>query len=179
MNLLPKTEKENLKKGFKYRFIIFTAFLLAASFFVGSFVLLPSYFLATRHLSEDFAKNLETEDKDLVSDFLALPEEINTKLNFYQSNLKDFSASTYILKIVDILPEKVLVNSIYFSKSQNYKGKIGTVILISGLANDRESLVLFSKLLEESKMFSTVEVPVSNLTKEKNLPFSVNIFIEE
>ena len=70
------------------------------------------------------------------------------------------------------------LNSISLSKNQTSKEKGSTTVLISGVASNRDSLVTFSTLLKESKLFADVLVPVSSLTKDKNLPFSMNISIE-
>jgi hypothetical protein len=180
MNLLPKTEKEALEKGLKTRLAVMIMFLLAASFLIGSIMFLPSYFLASGYFSKAVSENylLGSKDDDSVKKIINLPTEINSKLNFFQSNIKDVSVADYFSKIVDNLPSGVKLNSMSFSKNQNYKEKNGTVILVSGIAASRDSLVSFSALLEKTNLFSTVDVPVSSLTKDKNLPFSMNIFIE-
>jgi hypothetical protein len=180
MNLLPKTEKEDLKKGLKLRLAVVALFLLTASFGVGFIMFLPSYFLASGYFSKSVASDyfLEPKNSDLINKTLNLPGEIDSKLIFFQSNIGDVSTADYFSKIVDNLPKGVQLNSVSFSKNQNYNDKTGTVILVSGMAIDRDSLVSFSTLLKESGLFSSVEVPVSSLTKDKNLPFSINIFIE-
>jgi len=76
------------------------------------------------------------------------------------------------------MPEKVIIDSITFSRNEAYKEKNGILVLVSGTSVDRNSLISFSNSLEQSKDFTFVDVPVSSLTKDKNLPFSINIFIE-
>jgi hypothetical protein len=179
MNLLPKTEKENLKKGLKLRFVVSALFLLSASFLIGFILLLPSYFLASSYFSKATSPEFTAPKSDVpVEEILNLPAEVGSKLSFFQSNINDVSVADYFSKIVSYLPEGVRLNSVSFSKNQNYKEKNGIIILISGVAANRDSLVSFSTILEKSNLFSTVEVPVSSLTKDKNLPFSMNIFIE-
>jgi hypothetical protein len=70
------------------------------------------------------------------------------------------------------------LDSISVEKNKRYQTKTGTVVLVDGTASERDSLVSFLKALEESKSFSAVDVPISSLTKDKNLPFSMTIFIE-
>jgi hypothetical protein len=180
MNLLPKTEKDNLKKGLKLRLMIEAMFLLSASFLAGAVMLLPSYFLALGNLSKiQLAENsLGIKNKNLVSETLNLPGQIDSRLKFFQSNLANLSAIDVFYKITNITPDGVKLNSVSFSRDQGYKEKNGTLILISGTAITREALVSFSALLKKTEAFSMVDVPVSNLTKDKNLPFSINIFIE-
>jgi hypothetical protein len=180
MNLLPKTEKEALKKGLKLRFAVLAMFLLSLSFLVGFIMLLPSYFMVFGYFSKETSGNYFSGSKndDSVKEILNLPSEISLKLSFFQSNMKDISVADYFSKIVGHLPQEVHLNSILLSRNQNYNKKVGTVILVSGMAADRESLVSFSTLLKKSNSFSAVDVPVSSLTKNKDLPFSMSIFIE-
>jgi len=180
MNLLPSTEKDILKKGLRLRALVVASFLVSAFLLIGLVMLLPSYFLASENYSKITLENYlpETEDKSSVDEIVNLPKEINSKLEFLLLSNNNISAFDSISNIIKYLPAKVKLNSISFTKNQNYKGKNGDIILISGTATDRDSLVSFSSLLEESGSFSSVEVPVSSLTRDKNLPFSMNIFIE-
>lgn len=179
MNLLPKKEKEDLKKGLKSRFAIMTMFLVSVTFLLSFITLLPSYFLTI-----DFSGmtpvsfSQKTENQDLAK-ILNLPEEINSKFGFFQSNINNASVTDSLYKIIKDLPNGVIINSISFSRNQVYNEKKGTVILLSGIASDRDSMVSFSTLLKNSNSFSQIDMPVSNLTKDKNLPFSINVFIEQ
>ncbi len=182
MNLLPETERENLKKGLKNRFIIIALFFITASFLVGFIMLLPSYFLTLGNSSENVSVNFSqgTNNKNKAEEILNLPKIINAKLKFFQLNIKDMSIVDYFSKIIDSLPKKVTLNSIYFSRETvDSKGNLKKSILVSGIASDRNSLISFSKNLENSNLFSSVEVPVSSLTRDKNLPFSINLFIKK
>lgn len=180
MNLLPNKEKEDLKKGLKLRSLILTSFLLAASFLIGFVMLLPSYFLALGNFSKVTPENYlsRAKNENSAENILNLPQEIDSKLKFLQLNNDSKSAVDSIFQIIKYLPAGVELDSISFTRNESYKDKKGIVILISGIALDRDALVSFSTLLKESKLFSSVDVPVSNLTREKNLPFSMNIFIE-
>lgn len=179
INLLPKIEKEFLRKGLKLRFVTVASLLIAATFLVGLVMLLPAYFLASDLFSRDATGGslLESKDDSSAKKILNLPAEINSKLSIFQTSVNDVSTSDYFSKIVSFLPEGVRLSSLSLSKNQNYKGKNGTTILIVGTAVNRDALVSFSTFLKESDLFLTVEVPVSSLTKDKNLPFSINIFV--
>ena len=143
-------------------------------------MLLPSYFLTSQNFSKIAPENYLSAagDEDSIKEILNLPKEIDTKLKFFQSNINGIPSADFLSKVINFLPEKVALNTISFSRNKSYKSKNGVVILVSGTALDRDSLVSFSTLLKESNLFSAVEVPVSSLTKDKNLPFSMNIFIE-
>lgn len=181
MNLLPITEKEILKKGLKTRFVIVTMILTSLAFLISIIMLIPSYFLIKEHSSTVLANNalMKTGNEESLKDILNLPKEIDTKLKYFQSNLSSTGVISSFGAITSRLPEKVKLDSISFTRNQTYKGKKGISILISGMAADRESLVYFGNQLKESGLFNFVDMPVSSLTKEKDLPFSMNIFIIE
>lgn len=177
MNLLPNTERESLKKGLKLRFATMTLFIISASLLIGFVSLLPAYFLTANHLSNGYSSGVK--DDGSTKEMLNLPGEINLKLGFLQSSVNGIAVTDFFSKIINYLPNEITLNSITFAKKQSYKEKNGTIISISGIAANRDSLVSFSALLKESGSFSSVEVPVSNLTKNKDLPFSMSIFIED
>lgn len=143
-------------------------------------MLLPSFFLIKQHFDlANTASPLSVAETDpLLENILELPGEINTKLTFFQTINGEKGAMNTLASVISSLPDGVKLNSILFSKKQGDKDKKGTAILISGIARNRESLVSFGNILRETNKFSSVEVPVSSLAKEKDLPFSMNIFIE-
>lgn len=179
MNLLTKTEKEILKKGLRLRFIIVGMYLLSFSLLLGFVTLLPAYFLMKESLSRPEVQNSTRDlNENSAKEILDLPVKIDLRLKILQSNLMSLSATDAFYKITNQLSGKIVLNSILFSRDKEYKEKRGIHILISGIALNRDSLMSFSKLLKESNFFSLVDIPVSSLTKEKDLPFFINLFIE-
>jgi hypothetical protein len=180
MNLLPNTEKDALRQSLKLRSLVLLLFLMSVSFFLGFIVLVPSYFLALGNYNKISSENyLSTvKDENLVKTILNLPQEIDSKLKVMQSINNNISVADSIFEIIKYLPSKVNIHSISLSKNQSYDGKTGEAIVVSGVASSRESLVLFSNSLKASSLFADVVVPVSSLTKNKDLPFSISIFIK-
>lgn len=181
MNLLPNTEKEILKKGLKLRATGVINLLLATSFLIGAVMLLPAYFLTRGHFDIITSANsvIKTEDAESIKQILDLPKEIDVKLKFFQTNAESRGAVDALSKVISYLPKKVKLNSVLLTRNQGEKEKRGIALVISGIAADREALVAFDEALKASKSFLNVDVPVSSLTKERNLPFSMNIFIED
>lgn len=180
INLLPKTEKENLKKGLKLRFWVITLFFITAAFGLGILVLLPSHFLVLSNLAQtELAdESVAIKNGGEMEDILNLPEKINLRSAFFQTNNANLSAIDVLVKITEVIPAGIALDSVSFSRNQPYGEKNGILVLVSGIAGSRESLTSFSALLRKTNYFSLVDVPVSSLTKDKNLPFSINIFIE-
>lgn len=95
------------------------------------------------------------------------------------------------VKEINYLSEKVIkINSIYISpveiinklaaskvsgiSIQKYVVNLeNNTILISGLASDRNSLLLFKQSLEKNTEFSGINIPISALAKESNLTFDL------
>lgn len=180
MNLLPETERKNLKKGFKDRSIIIASILAILVFSTSCIMLLPSYFLAAGNYSKIILENNTSgiSSEKMTDEILSLPEEIDSKLKFVQLSNTKIVFVDYISEVIKFLPKEIILKSISFSKEKTYESQKGDLIIISGVAANRDSLVDFSNSLKKSKMFSVIEVPISSLTKDKDLPFSMTIFIE-
>lgn len=179
MNLLPNIEKDIIKKGLKTRSIIVGLILLSLTFIAGIILLLPVYFLAYGQFATISTLNVPSADDDAtLKNILNLPAEIDAKLKLFQSNINNTSSVEFVSSIVKFLPKGVSLDSLSIERNKKYQSKTGTIILVGGTASERDLLVSFLKALEESGSFSSVDVPISSLTKEKNLPFSMTIFIE-
>lgn len=176
MNLLPNEQKFLLKEGLKRRLLIVTLLLVSFSFLAGTALLLPSYFLTKSYLDASEI-NISVKGEEVFAETLNLPAEINSKLKLFQTNTDGIKVVDSFSKIIASMPKGVTLSSISFTGERAYKGKQATSIMVSGVAADRESLMLFSSNLTKSGEFSSVDIPVSNLTKNKNLPFSVDILI--
>lgn len=179
MNLLPQNEKEKLEKERKQRFWILAMSLFSATLFLGFITLWPAYFLAGNFFNDSTEGILlKTESDGSREKIQNLSLEIKSKLALFRPNITTASPADYFYEIAQNLPTGVSINSISFQANQNYKSKTGQIINIAGLAASREMLISFVERLQTIKSFSEAEIPVSNLTKDKNLPFSINIFIE-
>lgn len=178
MNLLSKTEKDKIKIGFNLRFKMVFSVLVSFSFLVGLLMLLPTYIIFN-NFSDENNQSLNTEDKNHINEILNFPAKLESKLMFFKTAITEPLVTEQLSKIIDSLPNGVKINSISFSQDRIVDNKNGIVILISGISANRDLLVNFVAKLKQDNSFSGVEVPVSNLTKDKNLPFSMNIFIEK
>jgi hypothetical protein len=65
------------------------------------------------------------------------------------------------------------VATIHFALSPTDKNSY--TLIVSGLAKTRQSLVAFSEALRKEPLIQKVDLPVSNLTKESNIQFTLTI----
>ncbi|MEK7642670.1 MAG: PilN domain-containing protein [Patescibacteria group bacterium] len=181
MNLLSETQKGLIKKGLRLRFLIVLSLMLAGAFVINITILLPAYFLARVRLVEvsNILYALPSEDtKGGNSSTLSLPGEINSKLGVYESNIPKYFVVEVFSSVAGVLPEGIRINSISFSDGTSVQNKTKEMN-ISGVSLNRQALILFSENLKKTSFAKNVEVPVSNLAREKNLPFSIKITLTD
>ncbi len=180
MNLLPETEKKLIKKGLNLRFLIVFSLLIALALLIGIVSLEPAFVLAKAKLmettllakTEDHSRTIETEK------ILAVPEEIKSKTEIFLKSIPKFRVAEIFYIIAKDLPSGVVVKSVSFAGSQS-AGQNSKEIRVSGVSSSRQSLIAFSDKLRAESLFVGVEVPVSSLAREKNLPFSIKIKLSE
>lgn len=179
INLLPKTEKDILKRGLKLRFFIVSAGLVFFGMFAGVVFLSPSYVLAVIKSSEIKLKGtpsniLSQEEKNKL---IELPNKIKNKLQIMEMVVNKKSISDTFFSFLADMPNGVAINSISFTDSaySNVKKNQNKEILISGIARSRNDLTSFSDLLRKNDKISGIDLPVSNFIKENNIPFSLKI----
>lgn len=178
MNLLPSEEKGILKRGFKIRVFILLNIFLTIFFIAAAIFLIPPYFLAKEQLSVISSLNtsIKPEDEESINKTLLIPTEIQNKINFFETNLRNKKAYDAITEVVSLKEAGIKINSILFSKvPQGTDAEV--TILISGKADRRDALIDFQTALRDSGEFQSVDVPVSSLAKDKDLPFSINLII--
>ena len=174
-NLLPENLKEKVKSEYRLRLLItiFVLIIFLQVFFL--ITLLPSWIIS------DYKENItsnqlaETKQTTLYKDadnVVANIKSINIKLNFI--NTLDYPKVTnYIKVIVSNKSRSVHINRLSYAPA----AKNTIAIVLGGVSDSREALVTFIKNLQNSGSFKTADLPISNLAKEKDLDFSVNLSI--
>lgn len=178
MNLLPQEEKEILKKGFRLRVFVLLNIFLAIFFLAASIFLFPSYFLAKEQLSIIYSldTSIKPKDEDTIAKTLLVPTELENKMRFFDTNYRNKKAADVIAEAINLKNGGIKITSILFSKTpEGPESKV--TLVISGRADKRDSLISFQSALKDSGKFQSVDVPVSSLAKDKDLPFSVDLIV--
>lgn len=100
--------------------------------------------------------------------------DTNLKLQFLNPKLDKDRPSEFIEQV---LQEKIIgihITGLNWFKSRNEKGETLS-LSVSGIAEDRQTLLYFENRLNISGHFAKVTLPVSNLAKEKNIVFQIKI----
>jgi len=112
-------------------------------------------------------------------------KKINQELNLkktkeYEKRIKEFNQmlirideiekekvqfSPILEEISYLVPKEIKINAIYLNKSE---------ININGFAPKRENLLHLKQVLENSKKFTDIKIPLSNLIKPQDIEFTVS-----
>lgn len=178
LHLLTEEHKEKVVKEYQKRAWTVVGLGVLAVIVISTVFIIPVYVMSFgRYLDvQNLKQNLDKE--------IAIRENATTA-----QNIKDISSSisalnlfkdndlptVYIEKLVALKSRGVKINSIVFTPSEGSE----TAIDISGVADTRNSLVVFSETLKADKTFSSVNIPLSSFAKEKNIDFSLKLLIKK
>lgn len=179
VNLLTISEKKHIAKDYKTRRAVVALFMLSFLIIIAIVFLVPSYFVSVLKYNNN-SKQLELE-KSRVSSFvqkestLKIIKSTNSKLDIFES-FKPSLIKPYdvIILVIKHKPEGVHLNTILLDKNKEEEK-----ITISGVAEDRETLLSFLRLMESEKEFSKVGLPISSFVKGENIVFSMSVVIKK
>lgn len=155
---------------FSALFSIFVFFALCAGIVASFPFVLPiasDYFFARRESKE--AESFEVSEAD---------QEILTELQDFKTllavlNPKNTDGGTILSQLIALIvaekPSQIALQSFLLIPESDTKKRLQ----ISGKAATRESLVAFSRRLESSGAFLSVDLPISNLSRKVDIEFSI------
>jgi hypothetical protein len=172
-NLITEKQKREIKIDYYVRFSAVVLFIFSL---LGIFLLayvIPYYISVNRKynlVAEQF-KSLDNK-ADITGQSIALvnqtAEELSAVDLYYA---KGSSPSVYFNKIIENKNPNIKITRLSFSLPKADQAQL----LVSGLANNRDGLVLFIEDLKSRAGFASVESPVSSFAKESNIAFTLNI----
>lgn len=172
--LLPHHEKVRLQKEYRVRLAVVALFFLFSVEVVGIAALMPSFFLSK--VKDDQIKNeqkvlgaLMEEEKDPQ---LAL--ELERAKNQIRQLVVD-EETVEVAKLFGIVNKDRAPGISISSFDLDRKKEGEDELRIFGTASSRDALVLFNKTLETEELFTKVELPVSDLARNRDITFSIRI----
>lgn len=173
-NLLLEKDKKTLRREYLVRVsvVVFVfVFLIVLS---GIIFLLPSYFFSVtkaRAIAEQHAiieHSIAVREAEASIALLSDAHEILSLL----SPKKDGAAlSDFITALVSARPEGLSLSEIFYTVQSDGDGAIS----LAGVSDTRENLLLFKRRLDESALFDTVTLPISNLAADRDLSFTITL----
>lgn len=177
-NLLPENLKEKIKKEYKLRLTIIAILFVIIAQLTFLIFLLPSW------LNSYYKQKEYSGRKNEVSNFLssldissttAYIKSTNSILTIINDSLDYPKMSPVVMDILSKKKSSIKIGGIFYSVNSGNSATLS----INGLASNREALVSFSDSLKEIEYFKKVDLPISNLAKDKNIDFSINVNIEK
>lgn len=176
INLIPIEEKKKNRKDFYYRFFVIFFTMLIFSVLVLIIAILPTYFISyEKKISTN--KRLEIQKSEIIPEIdqkaRVITKNLDTKLNLLEKarqNKYVFSEKV-INEILSKKTSSIKINRIFY-ENDALKGR---KISITGIAQNREQLLLFRKALENDVFFKDVDLPISNFIKGQNIQFNLNL----
>ncbi|MEK7558510.1 MAG: hypothetical protein AAB507_01645 [Patescibacteria group bacterium] len=175
INLLPDGYKGQIEKEYRGRLLIVALIFIFLTEIVSIMLLLPSYFISeTKYYSalNRTLKDISANGADSLKTSDAI-KKINDKIALLKISGGDKAQVGALIN--SIVAQKYSAIAI---KSINYEMRGSTAkIDVLGVAKSRESLLGFVDRLKKEKYFAEVYSPVSNLVKDRNIDFSIQIAI--
>jgi len=177
--LLPENEIKALKKEYRTRLTVFQLFFMSCAVLIGTGSLLPAYI---------FSYNQEKSALDQLSSFQKSRQERGM-----DSVMSDFKITNDAIALIDMSKESIgysnIISNIIRQKpygltiksfslgETNATATSSITAVIQGKSNTREELIKFRDSLELDPRVLKVELPVSDLAKNKNISYSIKIVI--
>ena len=187
MNFFPIENQILLKRRYRQKVLIFFGFIIFSLIFINLILIAPSYFFL-KISGENLKKQSEIINQSPV--FLRFAEiensfkNLNLDIIFLENRGKEIRFLAPLLeKIINEKLKKaaadISVNFISFALGNENAYKQADKIIIQGNAKTRIDLLKFVKNLEKEGGFLEIQSPPSNLLKEKDIDYTLNIFTNE
>lgn len=186
IDLLPSSEKSAIRKEYHLR--VFVVCLAALSFVFAAMVFsfVPLYiFTLSRYgefLIESQSDEIQTRIFQVKEMELAV-RDTNKKIDLLQGGTQTPRVKDVFLNILESKTAGISITGLSYDSGGvvGKKGKEETVspitILIQGNSSDRSTLLAFKDALLQKKEFASVNLPISNLVKDTDLSFSINVIM--
>ncbi len=172
-NVLPHNFKDVIKKKYAYRRTILWMCAGVVLECLYILLLVPSY-ISIRAQENDMVvsvapQTVTTAQQD--SQTAQIFKDVNKKIALLASFPSTKYTHDLVSEIISLKGASVNIKEIMFQSST----ATSSTVSVTGVAIDRESLLAFSKKLESDPLFDTVNLPVSNFAKDKNIQFSLTM----
>ena len=147
--------------------------MLMTSMAIGVLGLLPAYLLSEARLNSlrDQYTFLQASVASLTSDTSATPlTSLKRKLDVLSKEKNDARLTDAVLSVLSYRGEGVVLTSFDYGTTG-----VTSSLKLRGVAKDRESLLSFERALRQDGRFEKVELPVSNLVREKDIEFDLTL----
>jgi hypothetical protein len=172
INLLPPSYKQSLKQMYYLRLVTTSFVLFLFIVLIAGALLVPSFILSAlreNSLSEKLSLLEQGESFDASKTMNATIADINKKVALFKADDSGTVISKDILSaVLAKIPSGISVTSITFGSNGT-----GATVTIHGVSSNRKSLESFAINLRGYNRFSTVDFPISDFVKNRDIEFNI------
>jgi len=176
MNLLPAEYQKSLFYERVNSFVLFIGMRMAFAVLISIILLLPAYFFLTFQEKELRREAAVLGESSRLEEFRGLEADIkdfnDTLVEFEKAGMADLSRSDILKDIVARSPFSIKYRTLVYDAKERH-------VTINGEALARKDLLGFIEKLKESTFVERVDSPISNLLEERNVIFSLTIFLKD
>jgi hypothetical protein len=169
--LLTEESRAIVSREYKLRRIVVIVTSLLLTLAVALVGLFPSYILSKVKQAEALALGTPLQGEEDLETWL---KDFNSKLHALSMGATETKASLDIEKVLNLKGAGVRITQLKWDDRD-----AGDSLSILGIAADRQTLLSFERRLKDSGKFSSVMLPVSNLAKERDINFQINLSFEQ
>ena len=172
INLIPATAKKTLVNEYWMRAVSVWFFLWSVSVLLGIFIMVPSFVLTYSQVSA--YKDSAESATEKIANYEAVSKELERSgklAAIMNANFALPSTSSYIALFRSLEQDGITISNI--SMTRGDKGI--NPIEIAGFANDRQALATFRDTLVAQPGVASVDLPLSNLAKDKDISFEITV----
>jgi hypothetical protein len=178
--LLPKEERHALRREYRLRLAIITFFFISCAVAIGIASLFPAYFYSREQVLEAKVREevLERSRRESgaaeIEKQLLTSQAIADKINAEKAPVV---SEEVVQKIISHKRKDLFINS-FTLVAQPSTTTLASVTL-AGRAGTRDALLEFKKALEGDKYFHDIELPLSDIAKNKNITYELRLKIRK
>ena len=175
-NLLPDNLKDKIKSEYRLRFWTVVLLLIIFLEVVLLVFIFPSWltsFNKENDLISEVNKVNKSQLKNDTDPIIAEIRDLNLKLNIINTTLQYREVLPLAGTIISKKPRAIRITGFDYAGT----GTSTADVVVRGISATREDLVSFVKTLKDTKTFKDAVLPVSNLAKDKNISFSINLTV--
>lgn len=174
INLIPPEGHKVIKREYVYHVIATLSFLFGGVVIILGVAHIPTYVLvgAQIHSMTLSSEKERTEEQILTT----VAHEISdvAKILIQLKGTDEAISSSHVISTLELsAPDGISFKT--FSV-QEVKGRIDS-IQVQGIATTRETLVSFKRTVEETELFAEANVPIADLARDINLPFTLTVTV--
>ena len=175
-NLIPPTAKKELVRLYWIRVVSAWALLWSVCLLIGGALLLPTYVLIAGTSGAYSSTVASATERTEVYDGMVAELELSTqKARRILQKSAEPQLSHFIEDVWKVNGQGVAVNSIKLTRVPEGIGPI----IVTGQANDRQTLAAFRDRIEALPYVGDVNLPIGDLAQNQDIIFSITITINQ